>query len=1343
MKKILVLNFFPAFTPATSGGELRFFYMYKQLSSYFDITLLSPTYNDSDIEIIEHSVSFREYRIPKEDIHNEIHWKLEQEDFSPEFSALTCAYSADYLNEYHKYYLKLYPDADIIIHDFPYMLNYDLFFGVDNKPRIYNSHNLEYDLLQQIYKGDNAKKHLRFIFELEKRLVENSQIVFATSPIEKIKFHELYNLELSKIKLAPNGINPEDFLKRDEKIKRKTAFFIGSGHPPNTEAIDFVIDEVAPNCPDITFFIAGTCCGVKTSILKNVRLLGKVDEKEKDTLFKTSDIAINPMFSGAGTNLKTLEFLSMGIPMICTDIGVRGIDIKDGEHFILADKTNFVQKLNNLIEDNKLKDKISKKSKKYINQEFNWKKIAYTVYEDILSIKQKNKKTLLLINDFEVSNPFGGGEIRINKLYSELSTSYRVLLLCLNNNDNIKKTYITDNFLEISFPKTKEHKREEIRVNLQYYISATDIVNSYMINKNKLFMDAMTATVSASDVTVICHPYMYQSISKTKPNYLVYESLNFELGLKQELLKQHPLYDDLIKQTIQVESKSYIDSDLVVSVSDADHVGLKSYDNELVKDIVTIKNGVDIVNDKIFNKEFTSVKSMFNNHSTILFIGSAHMPNMDSVKYIIDNLADNHKDCYFIIIGSVCEAIVFEKIPNNVLLFGKLDSDYKNVLCSISDIAINPMFGGSGSNLKLAEYFSWKIPTITTQFGARGYDILNNKEAIICDIEQFSKNIKKLQNDNSFSSQLSKNSFDFVKSNLEWSILAKQYKTLLDKKVYNKTRKKILVVTYRFTNPPLGGAEVYMYELIKGLDKLDNLDITLVYLDSYDIQNQFHFSIDATRNTSIIEEKFNNVEFKKFRYTELNDRQKQENSKLLMKEWTNESLISANKFTNYYQETILLGGWNFPEKSNNSTQIWSSEYSEIYIKNTKKISIEGYSPTKKTITFKLDTHIVKTQSVNGSFRINLTVSVDSILSVECQGESVPLDIRQLGILVTQIKCDEKELNLSYLFSDYLKENYLSKYIDELIFIANQRDPKFDEIFQITRGLNSSDLEEYLDENVKDFDIILGHSIPFETATITSKYALKHNKPYTLLPHVHFDDKFYHWGSYYNAMQKADTVFASPAASIEMFYNKLAINTLEVPGGGINKDEYNNISSTQFNQLYKSDKPFFFSLGRKSGAKNYLSVVDAINTINKKEHICNLVMIGRDEDNMKIDSKYTYCLGEQPREVVLGALKECFSLVTMSESESFGIVIVEAWMLKKSVIINDNCPAFRELVDNEINGLYSNKITLVENMNKLLSNKDLSKKLGENGYSLVDSYSWDGISEKINNELLRISTNASL
>ncbi len=1338
MTKILVLNFFPAFTPPASGGELRYFNIYEKLSKYFDITLLSPTYNDAKQKVIKHTDTFREYRVPKEDIHNEIHWKLEQENFSPEFSGLTCAYAGEKLNEYHKKYLELYKDADIIIHDFPYMLNYDLFFGIDNKPRIYNSHNLEYDLLKQIYKGHNASKHLEYIYRLEERLTRESEVVFATSKLEADKFSNLYKVDRNKIKLAPNGINPEDFPKRDEKIMTKTAFFIGNGHPPNIEAVNFIIENLADKCPDITFLIAGTCCSGIDTKKKNIKLLGKVDDSEKNRLFKTVDIAINPIFSGAGTSLKSLEYLSMGIPMISTDVGVRGLDLEDQKHFILADRNSFAEKLNKLVNNDMVKNEISKNSKIYINEKFNWSTIAENVQKEILKINKKNKKTLLLLNDFEVSKPFSGGEIRINKLYSELSKTYNVLLLCLNNKNNIQKTWITDSFLEISFPKTKKHIKEENKINSQYWVSATDIVTSYMISKNDLFMKAVKAVISDFNITVLTHPYMYESIKNLKYNYLIYESHNYELLLKKELLKDHPNKNKLIRQTENVERKCCLDSNLIISVSDTDHEGLMSYDAKKSLDIVTIKNGVEINNDKLFAEPFSNVKNIFSGHTIITFIGSAHIPNIESVKFILQNLAIEKSDCYFIIIGNVCDAIIGEKIPPNVLLFGKLEDEYKNVLLSITDIAINPVIGGSGSNLKLAEYFAWKIPTITTTFGARGYEIENEREAIICNREDFSKNITKLQNNKKLAENIAFHAFEYVQSNIEWSVLGKQYRDLLDNKVFGIKRKKLLIVTYRFTNPPLGGAEVYLYELIKELDKIGDFDITVAYLDSYDIKNQYHFSIKATRNTKTLNHNFKNVTFKKFRYNELDDKEKLYNSKILMKNWINEFLISARKFINYYDKTILLGGWNFPEKTNESFQVWSSSKSEIYLKNINNIILKGYSPSKKLLTLKINNKSYYDQVVSGNFKININIEEDGVLSLECKEEYIGDDIRPLGVMINSVLCNGKELNLGYCYRDFLKEKQLDKYIDELIFTALQRNEKYNEIFQITRGLNSDDLEEYLDKNTKKFDILLGHSVPFETSVLVSKYALKYNKQYTILPHFHFDDEFYHWKSYYTAMQKANCVFASPSNSIKLFYDKLNIKTIEVPGGGINKSEYLNINSEDFLNIYKSDKPYFLVLGRKSGAKNYAYIIKAIEKVNEKEHICNLVMIGRDEDGIEVNSKYTYYLGEQPRKVVLGSLKECYGLITMSESESFGIVIIEAWMLSKPVIINGKCPAFVELVKDQVNGLYADKDNLANKIKYLLNNPEKAILFGENGNREIDKYTWEDIGQRFNHILLNLN-----
>ena len=68
----------------------------------------------------------------------------------------------------------------------------------------------------------------------------------------------------------------------------------------------------------------------------NVGLLGVVNEMEKNRVFSTVDFALNPMYSGSGTNLKMFDFMSAGIPIITSEFGTRGIDNKN----IFIIKTN-------------------------------------------------------------------------------------------------------------------------------------------------------------------------------------------------------------------------------------------------------------------------------------------------------------------------------------------------------------------------------------------------------------------------------------------------------------------------------------------------------------------------------------------------------------------------------------------------------------------------------------------------------------------------------------------------------------------------------------------------------------------------------------------------------------------------------------------------------------------------------------------------------------------------------------------------------------------------------------------------------------------------------------------
>ncbi len=1322
--------------------------MYSKLSSYFDITLLSPTYADHNFEIVTHSDTFREYRVPKADsIYSRLHRKLDEQKVCSEVSALACALSSVYPNDYHKYYFELYESADIIVHDFPYMVEYDMLWGFDDKPRVYNSHNVEYMLLKQLYGGEKAVTYLEYIFGLEKKAVTESDLVFATSEDEKNAFMELYGVGPEKIALAPNGIDPEEIPPAVRKGK-KSVFFIGSQHPPNIDAVEFIIEKIAPKCPGMDFLIAGSCCNAfkETTQAKNVSLLGRVDEKTKQELFTSADIALNPMFSGAGTNLKTLEFLSAGFPLISSAHGVRGLGLRNGEHFIEADKNSFPERIADLMGNERLREKISRLGRLYVDEHYSWKNIAETVrngIDGLLCSRKGNRKRILLLNDFRVSSPSGGGEIRINRLYSALSRYHDVLLLCLNNSPLITRFQITQSFTEISFPKTQEHIAEEKRTNDVYWLSATDIVNSYMIERHDFFLNALGAFYKAADLVVLSHPYMFPALKHLSGKPLIHESHNFEYGLKKSILANHPLFETLIAHVESVEKAACLQSSLVIGVSQEDGDRLVHFSGIPAQSIYVVRNGVKVKNEDYFSDNYAEVKNILCGKRSILFIGSGHSPNISALRFVIDSLAPRLPHCIFLIIGTVCNAFKREEAPGNVFLFGKLEEAYKEVLLKIADVAINPMVEGSGSNLKLAEYMANKLPTVTTKMGARGYEVEDGREVIICELPEFAGKIENLLGNDGLRHGLSEQGYAYACRALDWRTLANKYHSILDNTVFKTEKKKLLVLTYRFTIPPLGGAEVYLLNVLKEIDRLGDFAVTVCTLNIHDIANKFHFSSEYTYDNRIaVLPGMHNTSALKFGCNRISDDNKLGNARRLSKLWMEESVLSSLRHIEKYTFPMLMGGWHYPENIGGHCEVWSSDSAYIYVVGTEQFEIQGNSPSSDMLSLLGDADTLHTSKVNGRFCITVNTARSKWVKLSINPIAFADDPRPLGVKISGIRFKMNaqwyNLKLNYSYRDFLKERHLEGYIEELISIAESRPPELEDLFQYTRGPVSDELENWLDRNIANFDIVLGHSVPFSTSVLATKYAKKYDKPVVILPHFHMDDLFYHWKSYYDALRGATAVLAFPKSSLDAFYRKIGATAHYIQGGAVYTEEHADVDASEFSALYGEPLPFFLVLGRKAGAKNYRLAIDAVKKVNANKKLCNLVIIGRDEDGEKIAAKDAFYLGEQPRDVVLGALKECVGLINMSESESFGIVVLEAWMQKKPVIVNKKCGAFVELVDDTVTGLLANRDNLADKIRLVLQDTSQAKKMGEKGFDKVQKdYTWESIGRTANKVALSL------
>ena len=167
------------------------------------------------------------------------------------------------------------------------------------------------------------------------------------------------------------------------------------------------------------------------------------------------------------------------------------------------------------------------------------------------------------------------------------------------------------------------------------------------------------------------------------------------------------------------------------------------------------------------------------------------------------------------------------------------------------------------------------------------------------------------------------------------------------------------------------------------------------------------------------------------------------------------------------------------------------------------------------------------------------------------------------------------------------------------------------------------------------------------------------------------------------------------------------------------------------------------LGRKAPSKGYKRVLNAHALLRRDGIEVDLVLIGPDEDGATVEGDGVHFLGRQPRQVILGALSRCLGLVNMSTSESFGIVICEAWLSGKPVIVNRACYAFRELIrDGEAGVLVSSDQELREAMALLGSDRVARDRLGMAGFAeVVTRYAWRDVANSVFNVLERDNSGA--
>jgi glycosyltransferase involved in cell wall biosynthesis len=208
---------------------------------------------------------------------------------------------------------------------------------------VLDSHNIESDIFAHLIdKKGLAGAGARALLSVEQRCMRRADLIFACSPRDRETAIEEFGVDPARIHLAPNGVDVAStpFVTDEERLKSKqrlglsgtTALFVGSRWPANAEAAANIV-AMAPVRPEITYIVVGAVGkALPRKLPRNIIVSGVVDDLRP--WLAAADLAINPMQSGSGSNVKIFEYCAAGLPTISTSFGARGID--DPEERVLT-----------------------------------------------------------------------------------------------------------------------------------------------------------------------------------------------------------------------------------------------------------------------------------------------------------------------------------------------------------------------------------------------------------------------------------------------------------------------------------------------------------------------------------------------------------------------------------------------------------------------------------------------------------------------------------------------------------------------------------------------------------------------------------------------------------------------------------------------------------------------------------------------------------------------------------------------------------------------------------------------------------------------------------------------
>lgn len=408
-KNIVVVLTFSVYPPR-GGGQSRAYNIYREVAREHNVTLVvlldqekTKKSQKQNIQYQEWLVApnMREIRVSKSQEHLNYEHELHKQLGTP-VEDIACIEGYALSPSFTEILNEVCQEADLVINCHPFL--YYAIREVWDGPLWYEAQDVEVDIKKDILGDQEAAKEW---IEKTARIEQNCSIyadrIFTCSQKDADRICNIYAQPPEKLMVIANGVDMrvhEAYTSEQKEIfKQLSSFdadrdnllvlFMGSWHGPNIEAVE-QIKNIAGQCSNSTFLIMGSVCGHAScqNLPENIIPLGLVSESEKNLYLHLVDLAVNPMLSGSGTNLKMLDYTANRLPVLTTPFGLRGLTFIPNEEVISSEIEQFEENIKRLLNMPILERKSYLKDMADLaydrtQKEFSWQFIAGQLLQEI------------------------------------------------------------------------------------------------------------------------------------------------------------------------------------------------------------------------------------------------------------------------------------------------------------------------------------------------------------------------------------------------------------------------------------------------------------------------------------------------------------------------------------------------------------------------------------------------------------------------------------------------------------------------------------------------------------------------------------------------------------------------------------------------------------------------------------------------------------------------------------------------------------------------------------------------------------------------------------------------